>query len=77
MTPSSHSLPEEKKAELSFFNLSFSFSLCFLCSSSSCPASGGSRESAWPGAAIDTLAVGHRNRKFGSKARPHYRQIER
>lgn len=66
MTPSSQSLPEEKNAELSSINL--------MLRSSSCSPSEGSRESEWPGATIDTLALGHRNRKFGSKARPHWRQ---
>lgn len=66
MTPSSQSLPEEKKAELSSINLAFR--------SSSCSPSGGSRELESPGAVIDTLLFGHRNRKLGSKARPHWRE---
>lgn len=63
MTPSSQRRPEEKKAELS--SSSFTFK------SPSCSLSGGSREPEPPGAVTDTLALGHRNRKLGSKARPH------
>lgn len=69
MTPSSQSLPEEKNAELSSVNLLFR--------SSSCSLSWGSKELAWPGATTETLALGHRNRKLGSKARPHWRQPEK
>lgn len=69
MTPSSQSLPEEKNAELSSVNLLFR--------SSSCSLSRGSKELAWPGATTETLALGHRNRKLGSKARPHWRKPEK
>lgn len=76
MTPSSHILPEEKNAELSSSSLLFRVSTCFFSSSSS-SSSWGSREPAWPGAVRDTLALGHRKRKLGSKARPHWRQNRR
>lgn len=65
MTPSSHRRAEEKNAELSSSSVSSR-------STSHWPP-GGSREAAHPGAASDTLALGHRKRKLGSKARPHWR----
>lgn len=67
MTPSSQRRAEEKKAELCSSSIS--------SRSSSCSPPGGSREAEQPGAASETLALGHRNRKLGSKARPHLRQI--